>query len=83
MPITIFFCLGWGAIALFFAMLVRVGARPAPKPPRLLHRDSSLLTTPRSRPTPMRFALDSNTCVAEGPEHEAVAMIGQKTSTTR
>jgi hypothetical protein len=29
------FCLAWGMLAFFFVLLVRIGARPVPKPPEL------------------------------------------------
>jgi hypothetical protein len=57
MPIIIsLFCLGWGTLAFFFVLLVRIGAQPAPKPPGLLRRDSPVLGSRRNRPAFLGFA---------------------------
>jgi hypothetical protein len=34
--ITLLFCLAWGTLAFPFILLVRIGAKPTPKPPEVL-----------------------------------------------
>jgi hypothetical protein len=34
--VTLLLCLAWGTLVFFFVLLVRMGAKPAPKPPELL-----------------------------------------------
>jgi len=34
--VTLLFGLAWGMLVFFFVLLVRMGAKPAPKPPELL-----------------------------------------------
>ena len=43
---TFLFTFAWGVLAFFFVLLVRIGAHPVPKPPKLL-RFTVLGTWPR------------------------------------
>ena len=45
--VTLLFGLAWGMLVFFFVLLVRMGAKPAPKPPELLQPWTRLLVMTR------------------------------------